>query len=280
MRRASDGNQWKGDGTAGSASLTGHRAGQSSRCGAVSTDPALEAYWREAAAWDLDRVAALRRGERLAWQVAVVAGLCVLMALGALVLLVPLKQVAPFLIRVDNTTGIVDVVPIAAGRIDPGEAVTRYLLTHYVTVCERFNLATAESDYTECGAFHTAQRNQVWYAEWNPANPASPLNVHKDGSTVRASVVSVSFLRRASGIADLAQVRYLKRLRRSTGGAEEVTHWIATIQYAYAEPSRDVRTRSLNPLGFKVLDFRPEPEVAGEAAIEGAAGRSLAGARP
>ena len=45
---------------------------------------------------------------------------------------------------------------------------TRYFLTHYVTVCERFNFSTAESDYEECGAFHSAQRNQAWYALWNP----------------------------------------------------------------------------------------------------------------
>lgn len=232
----------------------------------MSADPALEAYWREAAAWDFDRVDQLRRAERLAWRVAAAAGLGALLCAAALVLLVPLKQIAPFLVRVDNTTGIVDVVPITAGIIDPGEAVTRYLLTHYVTVCERFNLATAESDYAECGAFHSAELNQAWYARWNPANPASPLNVYKDGTTIRASVVSVSFFRRASGVEDLAQVRYVKRLRRAAGGAEEVTHWNATVEYAYAAPSKDVRIRSLDPLGFKVLDFRPEPEVIAEPA--------------
>ena len=54
------------------------------------------------------------------------------------------------------------------------EAVTRYFLDHYVTVCERFNFSTAESDYQECGAFHTAQRNQAWYAAWNKTNPQLP----------------------------------------------------------------------------------------------------------
>lgn len=43
------------------------------------------------------------------------------------------------------------------------EAVTRYFLDHYVTICERFNFSTAESDYEECGAYHTAARNQDWY---------------------------------------------------------------------------------------------------------------------
>ena len=68
-------------------------------------------------------------------------------------------------------------------------------------------------------------------------NPASPLNVHKDGSTVRVQVESVSFFKRASGVTDLAQVRYLKA-ERAGGGAptSTFTHWIATIQYAYAHP--------------------------------------------
>ncbi len=240
----------------------------------MSTDRELEAYWQEAASWDCDRAAQLRRTARIAWLVAAGGLLGAILCAGALMLLMPLKRIAPFLVRVDNTTGIVDVAPIAAGPIDPGEAVTRYLLTHYVTVCERFNFATAESDYAECGAFHSAQRNQAWYAVWNPANPASPLNLYKDGTTIRASVVSVSFFRRANGINDLAQVRYLKRLRRAGSAAEEVTHWIATIQYAYTTPSQDIRTRSLNPLGFKVLDFRPEPEVLGESTLGTGAVRS------
>jgi type IV secretion system protein VirB8 len=141
------------------------------------------------------------------------------------------------------------------------EAVTRYLLTHYVTVCERFNYATAESDYEECGAFHTAQRNQAWYALWNPTNPASPLNTYKDGSSVRAQVTSVSFFKRASGVGDLAQVRYVKAKRPAGSANEETTHWIATLQYAYADPSTDPKIRGWNPLGFKIVDFKPEPEV-------------------
>lgn len=244
----------------------------------MTTDPALEAYWREAAAWDLDRVEVLRRGERRAWRIAAAATLCAVLCAAALAVLFPLVRIAPFLVRVDNSTGIVDVVPMTDGPINPGEAVTRYLLTHYVSLCERFDSASAESDYAECGAFQTAQLNQAWYARWNPANPDSPLNLYKDGSTVRASVVSVSFFRRASGLADLAQVRYVKHLRRASGGAEEATHWIATIQYAYASPSKNVQTRSLNPLGFKVLDFRPEPEVTGGSASEGSQGAAPAAA--
>ena len=226
----------------------------------MSGDRSLEAYFEQAASWDADRAARSRRSAVVAWIVAGAGWMCTGMVATALLLLMPLKRVDPFVIRVNETSGVVDVVPVYAGKAELPEAVTRYFLTHYVTVCERFNLATAESDYEECGAFHTAQRNQAWYALWTRTNPQSPLNVFKDGTTVRAQVTSVSFFSRASGVTDLAQVRYLKA-RRSAGAADEQsTAWIATIQYTYVEPARDPKIRRWNPLGLKVVDFRAEPE--------------------
>jgi type IV secretion system protein VirB8 len=230
----------------------------------VTADPPLDGYFRHAVSWDADKSALLDRSARTAWRVAGAGWICALTSCAALALLMPLKRVDPFVVRVDNTTGIVDVVPVYTGRARMDDAVTRYFLSHYVSVCERFNFSTAESDYEECGAFHTAQRNQAWYALWNPNNPRSPLNAHKDGSSVRAQVESVSFFKRASGLADLAQVRYVKAEKQASGAAERVTHWIATLQYAYAEPSKDAKTRRWNPLGFRVVEFTPEPEVLAE----------------
>jgi type IV secretion system protein VirB8 len=90
--------------------------------------------------------------------------------------------------------------------------------------------------------------------------------VHKDGSSVRTQVESLSFFTRANGLKDLAQVRYLKASRQGLGSEEKYTHWIATIAYAYADPAKDPKTRRWNPLGFKIVEFRSEPEVLGEPA--------------
>src|SRR5262249_30896212 len=157
----------------------------------------------------------------------------------SLAFLAPLKTVEPYVIRVDNSTGIVDIVPMYAGHAEIGETVARYLLTHYITVCEGFSYATAERDYEECGAYHTAKRNQEWYAQWNPSNLQSPLNVYRDGTVVRTQVTAVTFFHKTDSRpasttgtppVELAQVRYLKS-RRPPGGTEHLTHWIATLEY-------------------------------------------------
>lgn len=230
----------------------------------MTSPPVLREYFEAADSWDADRNAGLRRSAARAWVVAG-GGWCATVALSiALSLLMPLKHVEPFVVRVDSSTGVVDVVPVYAGGAALEESVTRYFLTHYVNVCERFNFATAESDYEECGAFHSALRNQAWYAQWAPTNPTSPLNLYKDGSSVRTQVASVSFFTRASGLVDLAQVRYLKAVRQAGGADEKLTHWVATVQYAYADPAKDPKTRRWNPLGFKVVEFKSEPEVVAE----------------
>jgi type IV secretion system protein VirB8 len=66
-------------------------------------------------------------------------------------------------------------------------------------------------------------------------------------------------------------VRYVKGQRPAGGADEQLTHWIAAIQYVYAEPSKDPKIRRWNPLGLKIIDFRPEPEVLTEtsAAVNG-----------
>src|SRR5579862_2237878 len=173
----------------------------------------LASYWQESASWELDRIRQWRESARIWRWVAAAGWSCALTAAVAITVMMPLKRVEPYVIRVDSSTGIVDVVPEYDARAQPSQIVTRYLLTHYVSVCQRFNFAMAESDYMECGAFQSAQRNQLWFAQWKRSNPDSPLNLYKDGTTVQARVTSVTFLKEADREPGLAQVRYVRRVQ-------------------------------------------------------------------
>ena len=224
----------------------------------------LDAYYAEAASWDADRAAQTLRKLRLTLIVAAAGWICSIFSSVALIFLTPLKQTLPYVIRVDSTTGVVDVVPIYTGNEKLNEAVPRYFLTHYVTLCEGFDFESAEQRWEECSSFHTVKRNQEWYDLYNPVNPMSPLNKYKDGTTVNVHVSSVSFFTRANGINALAQVRYVKGTH-PPGGTETMTHWIATIEYGYGTPSSDPRMRQWNPLGFRIIGFRTEPEIAADA---------------
>ena len=239
----------------------GDRAGVTS----MRTEPEVTAYFEAARGWDLNRAQAAERSAQRAWLIAAVATLLTVLALVAVAGLTPMKTVEPFVIRVDDTTGVVDVVPVLTGKADVPEAVTRYFVTQYVQVRERYVAALAESDYEQVGAYHSPQMNQAWAALWNRNHADSPLNRHADGSSVRVQVNAVSFLKPASGRGDLVQVRFVTE-RAASGqgsgaGTGPATQYVATLQYAYGPPSTDDRLRAANPLGFKVLEYRKEPEV-------------------
>jgi type IV secretion system protein VirB8 len=226
----------------------------------MSDEALLMDYLREASSWDGDRIAQAQRGARRAWVLSGAAALVAALAVCAVALLSPLKRVEPFLIRVDNATGIVDVVPTFGGHQAMPEAVTRFLLAHYVQTCERYLPATAEQDYTECGAFHGTRRNQEWSSLWTSSNPQSPLVKYRDGTTVTVQIQSISFFARASGLEDLAQVRFTRSAHAGNAEQGAITRWIANIQFAYGEPPTNPDTRRWNPLGFRVIEYHTESE--------------------
>lgn len=236
-----------------------------------------EAYFAEASRWETDRQQLVLRSARRAWIVAGIATLTTVATAGAVAALAPLKQVVPFLVRVDSSTGVVDVVPRYDATEELPQTVTRHLVSEYVIQRERFIGALAEEDYDQIGAFHSAAMNQAWAAAWSRSNPESPLNLNADGTRIRVQVQSVTFLRHQHGSPDVVQVRFLAARQRGGGASEETSHFLATLQTTYAAPSADVRLRALNPLGFKVLEYRREPEVV-DAPAAGATAMAAGGA--
>src|SRR5205814_9380915 len=95
----------------------------------------LTVYYREAASWDADRTARATRDARRAWQVAAAGWICALAGAVSLVVLMPLKRVEPFGVRVDTITGIVDVVPVSGGDASVSTPVAAYFPSHYVPIC-------------------------------------------------------------------------------------------------------------------------------------------------
>jgi type IV secretion system protein VirB8 len=228
----------------------------------MNREPSLDRYLLEARSWEMDRARRAERSSKIAWTVAGGASLIALLAVSAVAGLTPLKQPVPVVIRVDSSSGIVDIVPTYEGTTDIEQVVTRNLLSTYVIARERYFYGTAEADYDLVAAENSPRLNQEWATLWNLNNPLSPLNVFKDGTTVRTQVRSVTFLKLESGRDKLAQVRFSRYTRPGGTGEEQATHWVSTIEFAYTQPSKDEKTRSLNPLGFRILEYRREPEVA------------------
>ncbi len=219
-----------------------------------------DSYYDDARRWLHDERQQDRRRARammfLATGAVAVAGVMA----AALVVAMPLKRTEPYVVRVDSSSGVVDVVPQYVGQADLPEAVLRHLLAEYVTRRERYIAALAETDYEGTGAFHNAAMNAAWAHLWARSNPESPLNRYADGSRVTVQIRSIAFLKRDETI-NIAQVRFRRATQAAPGAQDRIDDWVATISATFTQPSDDLKLRTANPLGFKVIEYRREPEV-------------------
>jgi type IV secretion system protein VirB8 len=219
----------------------------------VTTD-SLKEYFDKARRFDQDRMVSAERSKRLAWFVAIVASVLACVSVAAMAALTPLKTVEPFVIRVDNSTGIVDVVSTmvsSAGSYD--EEVTKYFAARYVRAREGYVWSEAEENFRTASLMSNAGEQQRFAAAYRGGNPESPQNVYGRSATSRIGIKSISLIN-----SNVVSVRYTRTITR--GEDVRTTHWVATITYSYTNAPISSSDRLVNPLGFVVSEYRADPE--------------------
>lgn len=221
------------------------------------TRPAdLKGYFAEARGWNADRLANAERSRRVAWTIAGAASLLTLAAVGAVAMLAPLKTVEPFVVRVEEATGQVEVMSALSTRTDQtyDEAVTKHFLAQYVRAREGWLAPAAEADFRQVSIMSTPAEQQRFATLWRASNPQSPQNLHGPGGEVQVTIRAIAFLAK-----DVASVRFHRSLRQ--GQAATGSDWIATLAFAYTAAPMAEADRLKNPLGFQVTSYRADPEV-------------------
>src|SRR3546814_1944958 len=105
----------------------------------------LKRYFQEARSWDQDRVRSALRPTRIAWTVAAVTSVLAAATIFAVSALAPLKTVVPYVIRINQTTGAVDVPTELTQRpMRYDEAVIKYFIAQYVRVLESWKQEAGE----------------------------------------------------------------------------------------------------------------------------------------
>lgn len=214
-----------------------------------------ELYFGHARSWDQDRQRKSLRSERIAW---VVAGLGLLAATAegfALAGLAPLKTVMPYIIRVNQTTGAVDVqTTLTQKPMRYDEAVTKFFLAQYVRTRESWLPAAAEENFRAVTILSEPGEQQRWGRFFSSNNAASPQVVWGKGAVVQARVRNIAFINDR-----VANVRFTRTVQTDTD--TQSSDWIATVTFRYTNAPMEEGDRYRNPLGFQVENYRADPEV-------------------
>lgn len=206
--------------------------------------------------FEKSEIESIRKQSKIAWRIALVSVIVAAASVVAVAGLTPLKSVQPFVIRVDNNTGLTDTVSVLKTKQNTyDEVIDKYWLGQYIQYRESYDWNTIQATYdtTNLLSAPTVQNefNQIYSA------PTAPHKALKDNFKIIAKVRAISF------VGNMAQVRFTKQTIPLTGDKSRnipEQKLIATIAYEYISTSQSEQDRLINPLGFQVTSYRVDPE--------------------
>ncbi|NMN07544.1 MULTISPECIES: type IV secretion system protein [unclassified Novosphingobium] len=218
----------------------------------------LRKYFEEARSWDFDRAKAAHASKRRAYGMAV-AGVAVAALALAWHVASPLRSVEPYVIRVDRSSGGVDVMTKVSNskEITSDEAVNKYFIAEYVRSRESWLRPGADDLFRKVVSLSVPQEQEKFAAERRPENPQAPINVYAGGEVISTTIRNISFIN-----SRVAQVRFSRVTRRPGNAPDQSQDFIATINFKYLDKPANEADRLYNPLGFQVVSYRADPEIA------------------
>ena len=197
------------------------------------------------------------RSQRNRWMVvAILALIMAVVAMGTVVALLPLKEVKPFVVMVDRTTGaaekIVQVRPVSLGE---QEAVRQAELVSYVTDRETYDIADNKERIPDVLTRSKDQARSSLVALWTKGSETYPPDIYTTRSRLLVKIVSIALLNDTT-----AQVRFRKTLE-TEGERPLERDFVATVGFVF-EPrvERNLEDVWKNPLGFVVTNYRVDAE--------------------
>ena len=159
----------------------------------------------------------VEKSNKRAWTIAIISAIIALASIIAVACMTPLKQAIPYVIRVDNTTGMVDIITsVNEEEWTSNEALDKYFVSQYVKVREGYYYNLLTQDYMLTQIYSSPQVAQEYVRIYEGANARqNKLRANNEVSIDINSVV----LGESAGI-KTATIRFNAVTKGLQGGAK------------------------------------------------------------
>jgi type IV secretion system protein VirB8 len=223
-----------------------------------------KAFFKESANWETDRQARLEKAERRAWTVAGAATVTAVVAVAGMALLAPFRRVVPMVFAVDRATGNTELVNATDDRniaqLGYQELLDKHWAGRYVQARESYFYRLLQTDYDTVLMLSADDVGRDYARLFEGADPRDK----KLGPQTEWKVTVLSVSLQHDGVGAKAVVRFQREQRRLDAERPELpTYYVATMSYEY-KPSMFGKEKDLivNPLGYRVLSYRLDSELA------------------
>ncbi|CAE6863203.1 Type IV secretion system protein virB8 [Paraburkholderia aspalathi] len=208
-------------------------------------------YLKQAQAFEKSKVEAAEEKARIADRRSVLSGVVALAAVSGMGALGLLKRPnPPAVLRVDSSTGKVDVLPTTAnGHVTFSEKTDRTDLHRYVELRESYDWETI-SDTHAAVMFMSDDHEKEAY-DGLVRGPTGPLKLLKDQARVIAHVGSITFVGTTAQVFCSRQLVWLNAAVKRP----DPTYWIATVAFERVNVPEKQDQQDLNADGFRCTSY-------------------------
>ena len=213
-------------------------------------DELVKQHLEKGTFWEQEVYLGLRRSRYIAWVIASIAVIVVILQAFAMMFMAPLKEAVPYVITVDKQSGYVEIAKeLDNSKLSKQQALTDYHLANYVQLRESYLNALAAERYHKVQSMSAGDASREHKLLWDGKNPANPSIIYGVNGSIDVEILSVSPLNeRTSSVRFVRKVTHQHNIREST--------FTAIIVYEYVNKKQSNQERLLNPLGFKVTSYR------------------------
>ncbi|TDK30066.1 virB8 family protein [Luteimonas terrae] len=232
--------------------------------------PAIERAIVQGVSFELTVVDQMRRSERRAWRIAACAVAMSLLLAGGYVLFLPLKERVPYLVMADPYTGTANVARLTGNfnerDVTMEEAINKSNVAQFVLARESYDSGLiGQRNWRTTLSMAGPAVAPAYIGLHAEHNPERPFRLYGSARSVRVRILSIVLIGGGEGQRPTgATVRFQRSLYdKSNGRAEPLDAKIATLEFGYhAELRLNDEDRLINPLGFRVSNYRVDHDFA------------------
>ncbi|MFK7973317.1 MAG: virB8 family protein [Rickettsiaceae bacterium] len=176
-----------------------------------------------------------------------------IVTIGAIAYVVNSKSFYPFVIQIDNKTGVAEIVnPVSSTVLSGNEALAEYFIKRYVTSRETYNAVDFDTEARKVVRLLSSNAVYLEYLGYVKNETVDPSVKYGQKNSTFLLVKSWS---------KLAENKFILRFSiNETAGNKQTFNKIAVIEFKYVPMELTNKDRDINPIGFQVTGYRVDDD--------------------
>lgn len=207
--------------------------------------------------YENDKEILFKKSEKRAWTIAIISTLLLMMSLTGYFFLLPLKEVRPYLLGFDKSTGIVDPITVLQEEtISANSALDKFFINQYLQIRESYIFETIQQTYELTQLFSNSNVAKEFREEYNRSDSLDNLLGSAGKATVKVNSITLEKLNNNNMA--IARIRVTYKDQKNQKYERDFT---VRLSYIY-EPATKLQLshRIDNPVGFFVTSYQKTEE--------------------